>query len=60
MGSVDYKALDGIEYINWVAGEPDTGLDSTAMQQYLAFWPTITKLFSPDLARMVDMARQAW
>jgi Domain of unknown function (DUF4386) len=32
MGFVGYGALDGIDYMTWVAGKPGTGLDPTAMQ----------------------------
>jgi hypothetical protein len=32
MGFVGYEALDGIDYMTWVAGKPDKGLDPTAMQ----------------------------
>lgn len=35
MGFVGYGALDGIDYMTWVAGKPDTGLDPTTMQQYI-------------------------
>jgi hypothetical protein len=35
MGFVGYGALDGIDYMNWVAGKPDTGLDSAAMQAFI-------------------------
>lgn len=32
MGFVGYGALDGIDYVTWVAGKPGTGLDPNAMQ----------------------------
>jgi Domain of unknown function (DUF4386) len=32
MGFVGYGALDGIDYVNWVAGKPGTGLDPNQMQ----------------------------
>jgi hypothetical protein len=35
MGFVGYGALDGIDYMNWVAGKPGTGLDPTAMQDLI-------------------------
>src|SRR5664279_4328965 len=35
MGFVGYGALDGIDYMTWVAGKPDTGLDPTAMQDLI-------------------------
>jgi hypothetical protein len=35
MGFVGYGALDGIDYMAWVAGKPDTGLDPTTMLSYI-------------------------
>jgi hypothetical protein len=35
MGFVGYGALDGIDYMAWVAGKPDAGLDPTAMEQLI-------------------------
>jgi hypothetical protein len=35
MGFVGYGALDGIDYMNWVAGKPGTGLDPTVMQAFI-------------------------
>lgn len=35
MGFIGYGALDGVDYMAWVAGNPDTGLDPTTMQQYI-------------------------
>jgi hypothetical protein len=35
MGFVGYGAMDGMDYMAWVAGKPDTGLDQAAMQQYI-------------------------
>ena len=32
MGFIGYGATSGIDYLTWVAGKPDTGLDPTAMQ----------------------------
>ncbi|MFD9417236.1 DUF4386 family protein [Streptomyces goshikiensis] len=35
MGFVGYGALDGIDYMTWVAGKDDTGLDPVAMQAFI-------------------------
>jgi hypothetical protein len=35
MGFVGYGALDGIDYMTWIAGKPDTGLNPAAMQAYI-------------------------
>jgi hypothetical protein len=35
MGFVGWGALDGIDYMAWMAGKPDTGLDETVMQQFV-------------------------
>jgi len=35
MGFVGYGALDGVDYMAYVAGKPDTGLDPTTMQQFI-------------------------
>jgi hypothetical protein len=35
MGFIGYGALDGIDYMAWVAGKPDTGLDPTTMLNYI-------------------------
>ncbi|MFG2991216.1 hypothetical protein ACGFZK_18355 [Streptomyces sp. NPDC048257] len=34
-GLVGYGALDGIEYMTWVAGKDDTGLDPVAMKAFI-------------------------
>jgi hypothetical protein len=36
MGFIGYGALDGVDYMAWLAGKPDTGLDGTAMQQFIS------------------------
>ena len=35
MGFIGYGALDGIDYMAWYAGSPDTGLDAATMQQFI-------------------------
>lgn len=35
MGFMGYGAMDGMDYMTWVAGNPATGLDPTVMQQYV-------------------------
>jgi hypothetical protein len=35
MGFVGYGALDGMDYMAWVAGDPHSGLDPATMQQYI-------------------------
>jgi hypothetical protein len=35
MGFIGYGALDGIDYMNWVAGKPGTGLDPNAMRDFI-------------------------
>lgn len=35
MGFIGYGALDGVDYMAWVAGNPDAGLDPTTMQQFI-------------------------
>ena len=35
MGFIGYGAMDGMDYMAWLAGKPDTGLDATTMQQYI-------------------------
>lgn len=35
MGFVGYGAMDGMDYMTWVAGNPASGLDPKEMQQYI-------------------------
>src|SRR5688500_11542482 len=35
MGLIGYGAMDGIDYMNYVAGKPGTGLDPAVMQQFV-------------------------
>jgi hypothetical protein len=35
MGFMGYGAMDGMDYMTYVAGKPGTGLDPTTMQQYI-------------------------
>lgn len=35
MGFIGYGAMDGMDYMTWVAGNPGTGLDPATMQQYI-------------------------
>jgi hypothetical protein len=44
MGFIGYGAMDGMDYMAWVAGNPGTGLDPATMQQYV-----VTALSSPAI-----------
>jgi hypothetical protein len=49
MGFIGYGALDGIDYMAWVAGKPDTGLDPTTMQRYIEVVLTTNAILVPVL-----------
>jgi hypothetical protein len=50
MGFVGWGALDGIDYMAWVAGKPDTGLDETTMVAYIEEALTSPAILIPVLA----------
>ena len=50
MGLVGYGALDGIDYMAWVAGKPDTGLDPATMEQLIEVTLHINGILVPVLA----------
>jgi hypothetical protein len=49
MGFVGYGALDGMDYMAYVAGKPDTGLDPTTMQQYIVTALSTNAIIAPVL-----------
>jgi hypothetical protein len=49
MGFVGYGALDGIDYMAWVAGKPDTTLDPATMQKYIDVVLTTPAILGPVL-----------
>jgi hypothetical protein len=49
MGFIGYGALDGIDYMAWVAGKPGTGLDPTTMQRYIEVVLTTNAILVPVL-----------
>jgi hypothetical protein len=49
MGFIGYGALDGIDYMAWLAGNPDTRLDPTTMQRYIEAVLNSTAVLAPVL-----------
>jgi hypothetical protein len=47
MGFVGYGAMDGMDYMTWVAGNPDNGLDPTTMQNYIDAAINSTAIIAP-------------
>ena len=49
MGFIGYGAMDGMDYMAWVAGKPDMGLDAASMQQYVAVALSTIPIMVPTL-----------
>jgi hypothetical protein len=49
LGFIGYGALYGIDYMAWVAGKSDTGLDPTTMQRYIEAVATTNAILVPVL-----------
>jgi hypothetical protein len=47
MGFVGYGAMDGMDYMTWVAGNPASGLDSKEMQQFIDVTINTTAIMAP-------------
>ena len=47
MGFVGFGALDGMDYMAWVAGNPDSGLDPTQMEQLINTALTSVPILTP-------------
>jgi hypothetical protein len=47
MGFVGYGAMDGMDYIIWVAGNPAWGLDPKEMQQFIDVTLNTTAIMAP-------------
>jgi hypothetical protein len=47
MGFVGYGAMDGMDYMTWVAGNPASGLDPKEMQQFIDVTLNTTAIMAP-------------